>query len=39
MDEAGTSFNFGHNEAKDESTLPSSDVSTGVRIISSCVEV
>ena len=31
MDDAGTSFNFGHNEAKDESTLPSSDVSTGAR--------
>jgi hypothetical protein len=31
IDDAGTSFSFGHNEAKDESTLPSPDVSTGVR--------
>jgi hypothetical protein len=31
MDDAGTSFDFGHNEANDESTLPSPDVSTGAR--------
>jgi hypothetical protein len=31
MDDAGISFNFGHNEAKHESTLPSPDVSTVAR--------